>query len=409
MTKTKGRSIKKIPFLKGEVVSLTIDSLAAGGAGVSRYKDFVVFTPFTCPGDSVLARITRIKKNFAEAKLVSVEKPAVKRVAPQCSVFQKCGGCTWQHIAYAEQLKQKQQILASSLNKKISFPSTIIKDIVPSPKQWRYRNRIQLKVDQKGDYGFYEKKSHHLVKIKDCPIADSILFQGLDKTISNVVDNLPKNISRSRFFKKQHHQQVEVYLSEEKEIQYIINSSQINTHKKAFAQVNEWVNQILIQDVLKYLKKYLLSNQTVYDLYCGHGNFTFPINKILKPSKTIGVELNLDSIRRAKEEVLKNNLVGLDFVAKDVQNFLQQCTQLKGPVLLDPPRIGCEKGVLLSLKKLKPPVILYVSCNPQTLARDLEILIGDQGLYDTILVQAYDMFPQTDHVESLVVLQLASK
>lgn len=406
MTNTKGGSIKKIPFLKGEVVLLTVDSLATGGAGVSRYEGFVIFTPFTCPGDDVLVRIMHIKKNFAEAELVSVEKPALERVSPQCAVFQKCGGCTWQHISYKEQLRQKQKILASSLNKKLFFSSSFIKDIIPSPKQWKYRNRIQLKVNQKGDYGFYGKKSHDLVPVKNCPISDPILFQGLETIISKLSKGAARNSSRAWFFKKHPHQEVEVYLSEDQKNQYIINGSKLNTDKKAFAQVNEWVNKILIQDVLKYLKKYLLPSDVVYDLYCGHGNFTFPIRKTLKPAKTIGVELNLTSIDRAKKEVLQSKLSGLDFFAQDVQVFLKQCTELSGPVLLDPPRLGCNKEVLFSLKRLKPSIILYISCNPQTLARDLEILIGDNCLYEVVLVQAYDMFPQTDHVESLVVLKL---
>lgn len=408
---TKALSIKKIPFLKGEVVLLNIDSLAAGGAGVSRHKGFVVFTNFTCPGDSVLAKITNIKKNFAQAEIVSIKNPSDKRIVAKCPVFQKCGGCTWQHILYTEQLKQKKQILSSSLGKKISFKDEIIKDVIPSPKEWRYRNRIQLKIDKNFDYGFYEKKSHNIIKIKDCPIADSLLFKDLDKNIKNHTS-----------LKKNYHNQVEVYISREKEIKYIISGNKQNKtnkpdkqnnknkiDKKAFAQVNEWVNQILIKDILKYLKKHLLPKQTVYDLYCGHGNFSFPINKILNPYKTIGVELNLSSVQIAKKNALQNNIAGLDFIAKDVKSFLQQCKNINGPVILDPPRIGCDKAVIESLIKLKPPVILYISCNPQTLARDLEILIGDNNLYEPVLAQAYDMFPQTDHVESLIVLKLSPK
>lgn len=419
MINTKDGSIKDIPFSKGQRLSLVIDSLATGGAGVGRYKGFVIFVPFTCPGDKILARVTRIKKNFAEAELVKVEDPAIERALPQCSVFQKCGGCTWQHISYSEQLKQKQKILESSLKKRLSFPSTIIQNIIASPKKWQYRNRIQLKVDQKGDYGFYEKKSHHLVKIKDCPISDPILFQNLDKTILKITNNLRENkiknnvsknkINKSSSFKKNKHQAVEVYLSEEGKVQYSVSGSQLNTDKKAFSQVNEWVNQILIKDVLKYLKKYLLPDQVVYDLYCGHGNFSFPINEVLKPFKTIGVELNAMSISMAKEEVAKNNRVGLDFINQDVISFLQQSTQLKGPVLLDPPRVGCAQEVLFLLNQLKPSFILYISCNPQTLVRDLEILTNENGGYEMLSVQPYDMFPQTDHIESLVVLSLKKR
>ncbi|MBE8162529.1 MAG: class I SAM-dependent RNA methyltransferase [Bdellovibrionaceae bacterium] len=407
MKNKKSGSIKKnLPFSMGEIVPLFIDSVATGGAGVGRYEGFVVFTPFTCPGDNALVRIVRIKKNFAQAELVSIKKPADTRISPKCVVFQKCGGCTWQHISYKEQLLQKQQILESALKKKIPLPLEVIKNIVPSPKQWNYRNRVQLKVDQKGNYGFYEKKSQSLVKIKDCPIADTALFREIDKFILSLTGKALLNSKASATRKKQQHQKVEVYLSEDNKVQYQVDSVQLQKSKNTFAQVNQGVNQILICNVLKHLKTHIMPNQTVYDLYCGHGNFTFPISKTLQPKEIIGVELSLSAIQRAKKEALDNKHDRVKFIAQDVQQFLQECTKLNGPVLLDPPRIGCDQGVLHSLRELKPSVIFYISCNPQTLARDLEIINGTDALYKTILVQAYDMFPQTDHVESLVILKL---
>ena len=373
------------PFLLGEEIELSIDSLAVGGSGVGRYQGFVVFVPLTCPGDQVKVRLSLIKKNFAEADLLQVIHSSSKRVEAPCSVFSDCGGCSWQHISYEEQLQQKQLIVEQTFKKKKFRQDDFhLRKTVPSPKPFRYRNRIQLKVDSEGHGGFYARKSHRIIDIDDCLIAEEKICQ-----------KLPDLKRKNHSLKEEQHREIEIYLSQKGEV------ATGDTSEMGFSQVNQSVNEILIKDVLTYLKKYGKKEQTVYDLYCGHGNFSFPIFEQFK--EVVGVELSLASVESARQKVRDQGLSSLHVIHQDVGKFLRNCTGLQGPVLLDPPRVGCQKEVIQSLKELHPPVILYVSCNPQTLVRDLELLgIGSQYRIEEIC--PYDMFPQTDHVEILTVL-----
>ncbi len=400
MDKNSTSVVKKPPLLCGNIIPLFIDSLATGGSGVGRYEGFVVFTPFTCPGDEALVRIVLVKKSFAEAELVNLQKPSPERIQPPCSVFGQCGGCTWQHVSYSEQLKQKKLILESTFRKKPLLNEVAIRDVIPSPQEFEYRNRIQLKIDHNGRYGFYRRKSHDIIEIKNCPISDPLLFKDLEKKISSM-HLVPSPLSSSD---QASHREIEVYSSQKEQVKYKTIQSQSDSLEEGFSQVNQPINQILIQDVLKTLKKIPSSKKTIYDLYCGHGNFTFPIKNVLNPQKTLGIELNPTSIGIATDRVQKESLSHIHFINQDVKRFLKHCTSLEGPVLLDPPRVGCDKEILSSLRKLNPPVILYISCNPQTLARDLEILMGNKPLYRVQTLQPYDMFPQTDHVETLALL-----
>lgn len=377
-----------------DVVEIEIEKLSFGGDGIGRSEGLVYFVPFSAPGDRLKIRIVEKKKNFVRAEIVEILNPGPSRVQAPCPVFGRCGGCTWQHISYEEQLKQKQQIVEEQL-KRVLTSKTQVLPIIPSPKPFRYRNRIQLKYDGR-NLGFFSRQSHQIVDINDCPITEEIVAQEIPKLKAELSQKNSKSVPK-----------IEVLRTPENKVVRAFEDSPFEG--VGFSQVNTDQNLNLISTVRQWMQG--LKFDAFYDLYAGAGNFTFPLMKDFPHASFVAAELSEKSVQAAHAQIRSLNLspTKVKFYLTDVELFLKR-NELKSQsiVLLDPPRGGCSENTLRYLAVQRLQKIFYISCNPAALARDLERL-KSSGNWTPLRVQAFDMFPQTDHVETLVELVIDSQ
>lgn len=377
-----------------EECTVTIEKLSKGGSGLARLDGFVIFVPLSAVGDKLRIQIIEKKKNYGFAKIIEILKPGPSRIQPKCSVYGLCGGCNWQHLSYDEQLQQKEVIVREQLSA-VADEKTTWFSIQRSSQNWRYRNRIQLKF-QKPDLGFYKRESHEIVSIEDCPVVEEQLASEIIKIKTKL---LP---SSDRMDK------IEAFLSIDGGVETQFGDDPFK--KTAFSQVNRFVNEMLIEKIIAWAKERNFS--VLYDLYSGSGNFSFPFIKEFSKIKILSVEFSEEAVQQAMNEIKKKNLSTkrIQFYQADVDLFLKRVLPEKESlekgilVILDPPRTGCESSVIRTLSEWVYSRILYVSCDPASLGRDLKLLKLLNSRWKLKKVQPFDMFPQTDHVETLVEL-----
>ncbi|MCB0347204.1 MAG: class I SAM-dependent RNA methyltransferase [Bdellovibrionales bacterium] len=364
-----------------QIVSLKIDKLSFGGDGIGRYQNFVVFVPFSAPGDELEVQITESKKTFARGKIIKILKSGLARVSPDCKVFGTCGGCQWQHISYGEQLKQKHLILTEMAQKEgFELPSDI--EMIPS-KSYEYRNRVQIRAFR-DRLGFFQQSSHSVIDIETCPIAQPIINEG----IKSLRKKLP--VAREKKF--------EIYKLNDSEIH--ISENMAHGEELGFSQNNEECNKKLVSSVVEYCSDF--TSNSLWDLYCGKGNFSIPLALNLDKKNVIGVEVNANSIREASRKT--HEIINLEFVCSDVKPWLNKIPLTQAIVVLDPPRIGCDQDFLTTLLRHPLEGIVYISCNPSVLFRDLKRIQKIRPDLKIQKVKLFDMFPQTYHFEVLVQL-----
>lgn len=371
------------PFRVGDHLEVKIESLSYnGGRGVARHQGFVLFVPFAAPDELLSVRIKEIKKNFATAEIISILTPSPSRRNPPCPVVGRCGGCSWQHVDYQEQLKQKQIIVAQSLRPLEKYGPFKINTISPSAKEFRYRNRIQLQV-QHQQVGYFARDSNNLIAIEDCWLAEDTLAAQIPQQ---------KTAPPGR---------IELALQPNGELRRIVGQRPADLH--LFSQVNSEQNLKLIEIVCTLCQP--LSPQQIIDLYCGDGNLTEPLAICLPNSRITGVDISHTAIALAKAKALAaNQSQQIEYLAVDVNHYLLNCRSRPDVVVLDPPRIGATHKVMSALLQLAPQSIIYVSCNPTTFARDAATLL-DQGKYQLCEITPVDMFPQTEHVELVALFK----
>lgn len=428
----------------------TIDNLAFGGNGVCRIDGKVCFVPFSCPGDEVSLRITAQKKSYCTASISEILTHSPFRSVPKCAIFGTCGGCCWQHISYPAQLVHKRKILAETLWRGARTPADLIDDVVAASLQYGYRSRLQFKVSTRNGklrIGFYRQGSHQVVDAADgCPIAapainqvlsccravlqsypdvESISQLSIDAGDSGVVVVIHHNgrvtsknrgyfIDRSAdfgsctglFLKADTQTHVEK-LWGSSEISYHMNPADpdqkpvlLTYPPGGFAQVHQLQN-ISMLSVIRRLGAFT-SNEQLLDLYCGNGNFSIPLAS--EVASVFGIEGNKDSIRVAENNRELNKVANAQFfcdnAASGVRRLVDQGLKFD-TVLLDPPRSGAGDAVS-GIVSLQPNKIIYVSCDPSTLARDCGLLSGCG--YSVARSVPIDMFPQTFHIESVTLL-----
>ncbi len=376
------------PFFIGDELCLFIDRLAYhSGQGVARHQGFVVFVPFTAPGDKVNAKVVRLHPSYAEAELIEVLEPGPARRAPPCPVAGRCGGCQWQHVAYEEQLAQKQNILIHALK---GLPLGDLKlplePFVGSPQEFRYRNRIQIHV-QGEKLGYFAAGTRDMVEVQDCLIAEKALVEQFPLISAR------RDLDRGR---------VEIARLETGEVE--LRQGEAEAHSHRFAQINEQQNKRLIEILISLVQNSKFSE--IVDLYCGAGNLTFPLAKAFPGASVHAVDLSRVMIDTAQKRAYRlPRQSSIEWKAEPVSQFLAgfRPRDRDWLLVLDPPRPGCDRDSRNLILKLRPRQIVYVSCNPSTLARDLEPWLKS-GLYRLDFVQGLDMFPQTAHLEALVSL-----
>jgi tRNA/tmRNA/rRNA uracil-C5-methylase (TrmA/RlmC/RlmD family) len=370
----------------GHRVTVRIHDVAFGGDGVGKHGDLVVFAPFTTLGEEVEVEITEVKKNFARGKVARIVSPAPERVTPECPYFGECGGCQYQHLRYETQLELKAKQVADLFERIGKFPREIVRPVVACPQPYHYRNRIMIrsqwnKPEQKLNIGYLRWDCGLVVDITQCPIAEPALNQ----EILRVRENPPPKGG------------IKVVLR--------IPPEDWDVPPDSFFQNNFFLLPKLVETAREALKaggaKYLV------DVYCGVGFFGISLGDVVE--RFVGVEIDKPAIKAAKNNALRHNRLNGEFMLGDAQallpSLLQKFPAAETSIILDPPRAGVPKSALDQLREVKPKQIIYVSCHPATLARDLNHLCSD-GVFEVRSVTPLDMFPQTQHVECVADVRL---
>lgn len=424
------------------IVELTIESLVFGGNGLGRLDGKAIFVPLTAPGDQIRCRIVRDKGRWAEAELIDILQPAAERITPPCPVFGVCGGCQWQFLPYNEQAKWKETIYHDLLQRQAGVAVETIRPIVAAPSPYAYRSRAQFKCCQNSQgftLGFFRKGSHNVEGINACPLLPAavnrllpLLKSAIDGTavaahipqidagiddrgkvrlvihtrnnaaaaVTELLRPLALQEDFALFVQDDRQGRVQ-HICGEEDLVISCDTPTLALAYKAggFSQINLEQNRALLSAVLSAAE--LQGTERVLDLYCGMGNFSLPLAR--RCAEVVGVEDYAPSIAQAKINALENSLKNTRFYARPAAGALRAYSQ-NAPfdlVVLDPPREGAS-DVCRELIDLGPPRILYISCDPATQARDLKTLLS-KG-YHCVFAQPFDFFPQTHHIESLVVL-----
>jgi 23S rRNA (uracil1939-C5)-methyltransferase len=357
------------------VVDLRIEDVAFGGKGVAREQGKAVFIPYTIEGELVSAEIVREKKQFAEAELIEVKQSSPNRIAPECQYFGRCGGCMYQHIDYEHQLAIKWRQVRDALRRIGKLKDVPLRPIVPSPRQYAYRNRITVHALD-GAVGFFRRDSHRLIDIERCPISR----EEVNRAFAEL---------RAKPHVRDGH--------------YTLRSV---SESRVFSQINDQVAQTLRDLIVDLVRP---NQDLLIDAYCGAGFFAKAL--LDKFERVIGIDWDRFAIATAKENAseketyvagdMESELTGSDgFLA--VEGETRRLGSRRSlTIIVDPPATGLTEGVRNAIIDLAPETLIYVSCNPPTLARDLK------DLHEKFVIESVtplDMFPQTAEIEVLAHL-----
>ena len=363
----KSREAGKRPKLDcGRDILVRVERVAFGGSGIGRLADGkVCFVPYVSPGEKVKARIRARHSRYVEADLSEVTEPSHDRVRPKCPVFGRCGGCHYQHLPYAKQLALKSEQVIEVLQHLGGIPAAPVEPTIPSPLEFNYRNRITVH-SESGRVGFFGSRTHTIVDVKECPIAN----EQVNALLRQLRNSQPKDGT------------------------YPLREF---SDYRGFRQVNDAVAGRLLEIAEEMARP---GNRLLVDAYCGAGFFARRLADLFE--LTIGIEWSRDAIRAAREKAGPREIYLLGDVKRHLVPALAAAPVESTTLLLDPPETGLEAEVLEIIASKQPQRLIYVSCNPATLARDLKNLVRRYFLQR---VCPLDMFPQTSEIEVVGVLE----
>ena len=439
---------------KNDMIDIRIDDLTVDGAGVGRYNGFAVFVPHALPDETVSAKIIKVTKNYAVSRLINIIEPSQHRITPFCTVFEKCGGCTLQHLDYTQQLLFKSRHVQQCFSRigGINIGRPVVS---PSPNVRDYRNKASFPVSDANGHaeaGFFAPRSHRLVP-SDCPIQKPAI-----NDIKNAVIKWANDNSISAYDEKKHTGTLRHIIGRQTStgdimagivVRHDISTNgladalqdiprlkgvvvNINGKKgnailsdknnvvfgapyiterydglkfrvglTSFLQVNHAQSERLYKTALRFAD--IQQSDIVYDLFCGIG--TISLLAANKAHTVLGIEYGAQAAQNAADNAALNNIRNAVFLAGDAGEKLAEGVQHVGEpdiVILDPPRKGCDSVLIDRIAKLSPRKIVYVSCNPATLARDAA-QFSAHG-YAVSAVEGADMFPHTTHVECVIMM-----
>lgn len=363
--------------------TVVITGLDHQGRGIGKINNKIIFIPNTLPEEIVDIEITKEKKKYMEGKVIQFQKKSDNRIENMCPYYPECGGCQLLHLPYKEQLTYKFEKMKNIL-KRYQLEDIKLKPIIASPKTLSYRNKVTFQV-QNHELGFFEENSYHFIKIKKCLL--------LDDKINEVIHTLPTNdekiIVRSN--------QKEMIYDDSKEIMHTIVDYKFLVSLPSFFQINDSVTPLLYEKVNEYLNPN--KEEVILDLYCGTGTIGIFISNNCK--KVIGIEKNEDAIKDAWENAKLNNIKNIEFVCGDAGKETKKLKEKPTSIIIDPPRSGLNRETMDIILSLNPLKIVYVSCDPMTLVRDLNLLKEKYSIQE---ITPFDMFPNTYHVENVCLL-----
>lgn len=442
-----------IPVEKNHEYTVKIESLSSEGSGIARVCGYTLFVPQTVPEDEVRVLVLKTKSSYGYAKVLEVVSPSKRRTESPCAHFSKCGGCQLMCLSYEEQLNFKKQTVKDALLRLGGID--ICPDIIGMDTPYRYRNKMVFPIDKAGNWGFYRERSHDVIPLSDCLLGDKInsdimntISEYMKKYNVSVYDEIShKGIIRRGFIRNAKDEIMVVISANADDIPHkdtLISSLQsvspkiksiiLNVNKKrtnlvlgdknvtlwgkdrlsaslldieyeisphSFFQVNPIQTEKLYGKAIEFAD--ISKNDTVLDVYCGIGTISLTAAKNAK--SVIGVEIVPEAIADAKENAKRNKIENAEFYCSAAEDIVPQLIadgETPDIVILDPPRKGSDEKTLFAIANASPKRIVYVSCNPATLARDAKFL--ESNGYEIEKVTAVDMFPQTTHVESVALL-----
>ena len=385
------------------------------GRGVAHALNYTIFVPNAITNETVKIKITNLRSHLAEGEVIEFISRSLNRISPDCPFFNECGGCSLRHISYEDSLKFKKDKVRHAIYKFAHLNEDLVNDLIYGDNMY-YRNKIEFQVN--GKLGFYKKKSNKIVAVDECKLADKRINEVLKlidhpETLNSLTIKAPKytndlmiiatgNIDPADL-KQLKTIATSIYLNDkniygndivyEKLGEYVYTIS-----PSSFFQVNTDMALKLYQDIKAKLDP--KKDDMVFDLYCGTGTIGIFIANSVKEVR--GIEINEEAIKDANENAKINNITNISFVKSSVNKQLLKETFKANKIIVDPPRLGLDASTIEYLNKAKVSKIIYVSCDPITLSRDINLLTE----YSIKSITPYDMFPFSYHVESLCVLEL---
>lgn len=449
---------------KNKEYIIKIENSGHQGEGVGKIDNFTVFVEGALKDETVKVKLIKVNKNYGVGKLIEVLSSSESRTEPVCSTYKRCGGCNLQHSTYEAQLSFKTERVRDVIKRIGKLEDVKIHNTIGMETPYNYRNKVQLPVGKNKDseivVGFYAPRSHDIINMECCYIQDEVGDKVIkvvkewmkkfnietydEKTNSGIVrhimirkgfkteevmvvvvtngNSIPYSEELVSMLKDNiqgidsiiqniNNKQTNVILGQKCKTLYgkdtitdFIGEFKFNISPLSFFQVNSIQTEVLYNKALEYAD--LQGDEIVFDAYCGTGTISLFLSQNAK--KVYGVEIIPQAIQNAIKNAEENNVTNTEFIVGEAENEIPKLIE-KGikadVVVVDPPRKGCEESLLHSIAKMSPKKIVYVSCDPATLARDLNIL--QQLGYKTLEIQPVDMFPQTAHVETVVKLEKA--
>lgn len=453
---------KTLPVQKNEYIEAVFEDLTHDGAGVAKVDGYPLFVPNGLPGEKAKIKVVKVNKDYGFGRLIEILEQSPERVEAPCSIYKECGGCQLQHLSYEGQLRFKEKQVKDVLQRIGKLEDVHVHPVLGMKHPWSYRNKSQVPIgEREGGLigGFYQKRSHQIIDMKTCLIQQEKNDEVLQKvkeicsrygvraydeekhkgdlrhimvrygavsgevmvvliTRTNDLPNkkkIVKEIAASisglkSIIQNINPKKTNVILGEETKVLWgeevihdYIGNIKFAISARSFYQVNPEQTKVLYEKALEYAE--LHGDETVIDAYCGIGTISLFLAQ--KAGNVYGVEIVPEAIEDAKKNAALNGITNVEFAVGEAETVIPKWYEegIEADVLVvDPPRKGCDEKLLQTIIDMKPQKVVYVSCNPATLARDLRIL--EDGGYKTLKVQPVDMFPQTTHVECVARLVL---
>lgn len=403
MAQQRPRKFKAEPYEWHEIIDLEIEALSNLGAGIAKPDGWVVFVPFTLPGEKVQARVWRNESNCSHADLVEILEPSPDRIDPLCPHFGTCGGCQYQHLPYEKQLEWKTRQVRELLSHMVGI-EVEVQPALPSPLEWGYRSKItphfqRPKPGEDFPIGFLEfNRRTRLVDISHCPIAMDEINEALPGIRGEVKSRASDYKKGATLLLRATEGRVET--DHRSPVSEKVGDLTFHFLAGDFFQNNPFILEAFTGHAAEQGsgpgQKYLL------DAYCGSGLFSLSLARNFE--KVVGIELSESSADWARRNALTNGIENASFVAASAENLFSDITFPPGEtsVVIDPPRKGCSQDFLQQLFAFGPSRVVYVSCNPATQMRDLKHFLENN--YTVHCIQPFDLFPQTRHLECVITL-----
>ncbi|MFC5465061.1 23S rRNA (uracil(1939)-C(5))-methyltransferase RlmD [Lederbergia graminis] len=450
------------PVQKNDYIDVTFEDLTHDGNGVAKVEGYPLFVPNALPGERGKIKVVKLNKGYGFGRLMEIYEESEYRVQPECPIYKECGGCQLQHLSYKGQLIAKEKQVRDVLERIGKLDNVVVHPVLGMDNPWRYRNKSQVPIgEREGGLigGFYQQRSHDIIDMDACliqheqndivlrkvkeicgkygvrayneqthkgtlrhvmarngQVTGEIMIVFITRTqeipnVKKIIQEITKEIPGIKSIVQNiNSKRTNVIFGEETKVLWgedviydFIGDIKFAISARSFYQVNPEQTKVLYNKALEYAD--LSGEESVIDAYCGIGTISLFLAQ--KAKKVFGVEIVPEAIADAKRNAELNDMENAEFAVGEAETVIPKwyAQGNKADVLVvDPPRKGCDQALLDTIIKMKPKKVVYVSCNPATLARDLKIL--EDGGYKTIEVQPVDMFPQTNHVEAVARLEL---